>query len=250
MLKNYFRTAWRNLLRNKVYSAINIAGLAIGISACVLIILYVQDELTYERHFDKKDRIVRVVSDMTNEGKGDKFSLTSYLLAPALAKDYPEIEKATRLMSAQKQTVWVNEQAFNEENLYFADSTFFDIFSYDFVKGDPKTALDQPKSIVITEQLAEKYFGSAEAAYGQMLQFSKNAHKVTGVFKNPGHSHLTINALLSLNTIPKADLENMAGAWFRVSQYTYLLLQKPEQVKTFQSKLDDFYERNIKTWVA
>ena len=220
MLKNYFKIAWRNLLRHKVYSAINIMGLAIGIAACILIFLFVRDELTYEDHFDKADRIYRITNDINLQGQTDKFALTPFPLADALKKDYPVIEGITRVMPIGKQTVWYEDKAFNEEDLYFADSTFFRIFNYPFLYGDPATALNQPKSIVITEHLAEQYFGSAENAMGKALQFSKNSHKVTGVFRDPGHSHFKLKALLSLNTFDETVRKQFIGDWFRMSLYT------------------------------
>src|SRR3712207_4226903 len=116
MLKNYFKLAWRNLLRNKVYSAINIVGLATGISACILIFFYVKDELTYERHFANYDRICRVVTDLQVQEQQDKFARSPAPLAEALQKRYPEIEQVARLLPIGKQTVWVDGQAFNEED--------------------------------------------------------------------------------------------------------------------------------------
>lgn len=249
MLKNYFKIAWRNLLRHKVYSAINILGLAIGISACVLIFLFVRDELTYEEHFDKADRIFRITNDINLQGQTDRFALTPFPLADNLKKDYPVIEAITRVMPIGKQTVWYQEKAFNEENVFFADSTFFRIFNYPFLYGDPATALNQPKSIVITEELAQKYFGSAENAMGKALQFSKNSHKVTGVIHDPGHSHFKLNALLSLNTFDENVRKQFIGDWFRMSLYTYVLLPDADKKAAFEQDLGQFYEKTIVPWM-
>lgn len=249
MLKNYFKIAWRNLLRHKVYSAINIMGLAIGIAACILIFLFVRDELTYEDHFDKADRIYRITNDINLQGQTDKFALTPFPLADALKKDYPVIESIARVMPIGKQTVWYQEKAFNEEDLFFADSTFFRIFNYPFLYGDPATALNQPKSIVITEELAEKYFGSAENAMGKPLQFSKNSHKVTGVFRNPGHSHFKLNALLSINTFDENVKKQFIGDWFRMSLYTYVLLPEASRKAEFEEDLAHFYQKTIVPWM-
>src|SRR5688572_5044871 len=249
MLKNYIKIAWRNLIRNKVYSAINILGLAIGISACVLIFLFVRDELTYEEHFDKADRIFRITNDINLQGQTDKFALTPFPLANELKRDYPVIENITRVMPIGKQTVWYNEKAFNEENLFFADSTFFRIFSYPFLHGNPNTALDQPKTIVITDEMAEKYFGSPENAMGKVLQFSKNPHKVTGVFRDPGHSHFKINALLSVNTFDENLKKQFSGDWFRMSLYTYVLLPDKDKKELFEQNLAHFYNKTIVPWM-
>src|SRR5688572_6563757 len=249
MLKNYIKIAWRNLLRHKVYSAINIFGLAIGIAACLLIFLYVQDELTYEKHFSKADRIFRVANDINLQGQTDKFALTPMALAPALKKDYPELEEAVRLMPIGKQTVWFDEKVFNEENLFFADSNFFKVFDYHFVKGNPETALSEPKTIVLTEALAEKYFGSAENAMDKMLKFSKNTHKVTGVIQDQKHSHIQVNALLSINSFDKQVKQALSSDWFRVSTTTYVLLRNANQQQDFSKKLDAFYLKRIAPWI-
>ena len=248
MLKNYFKIAWRNILRNKVYSAINIVGLATGISACILIFFYVKDELTYERHFDKYDRIYRVVTDLHLQGQQDKFARSPAPLAAALQKNYPDIQKVSRLLPIGKQTVWIENQAFNEEDLFFADSSFFDIFSYEFLIGSPRTALQNPKTVVISEKLAEKYFGSVPEAMGQVLQFSKNAHVVTGIFKDNGHSHIKANLFLSEQTLTNNPANMANESWFALNWYTYILLDAPNQAAPFQSKLDELYRRVVAPW--
>lgn len=245
MLKNYFKVAWRNLVRHKGYSAINIIGLATGISACILIFLYVQDELTYERHFSQAGRIVRIISDVNFQGQVDKIARTPLPLAQALQQDYPEVEQTARLLPAPKQPLWIGEEAFTEENLIFADSTFFQIFDYDFVQGDRLTALHEPKTIVLSEELAVKYFGGAEQAMHQTVQFTRNPHKVTGVFRNPGHSHLKASAFLSANTLRNTPQDN---GWLALGWFTYVLLKEPGQQTALQDKLGDFYTRRVEPW--
>jgi putative ABC transport system permease protein len=249
MLQNYIKIAWRNLVRNKIYSAINILGLAIGISACILIFLYVRDELTYEQHFTKADRIFRVTNDINLQGQTDHFALTPFPLGPTLVKDYPVIETFTRVMPTGKQTAWFEDKAFTEDNIYFVDSTFFRVFNYPFLYGDPATALNAPKSIVLTEELAIKYFGSADNAMGKLLKFSKNSHKVTGVFRDPGHSHFKLNALLSINTFDETLKSQFSGDWFRMSLYTYVLLPKESDEAGFGQNLDTFYGKTIVPWM-
>ncbi len=248
MLKNYFKLAWRNLLRHKVYSAINIVGLATGISACILIFFYVKDELTYERHFAHYNRICRVVTDLQVQGQQDNFARSSAPLAAALRQNYPEVEQVARLLPIGKQTVWVEGEAFNEEDLFYADSTFFDLFSYEFVQGNPHTALQNPKTVVISENLAHKYFGSADNALGQVLQFSKNAHVITGIFRDTGHSHIKANMFLAERTFKNTVIDSANYSWFALNWYTYILLRDPEQVNSFQSKLDDLYRQVIQPW--
>ena len=247
MLKNYFKIAWRNLLRNKVYSAINVAGLATGISACILIFFFVKDELTYERHFDNYARIYRVVTDLNMQGQQDKFARSPGPLAAALEDFQPEVQMVARLLPIGKQTIWLEDKAFNEENLFFASNTFFDIFSYEFLQGNPLTALDLPKTAVISNTLAEKYFGSTENAMGQALQFSKNAHIITGVFKKNQQSHINADILLSESTL--ANLPAIAlDHWFSMNWFTYVLVSGPDQEEIIQKRLDNLYTKVIEPW--
>ncbi|QMU27803.1 ABC transporter permease [Adhaeribacter radiodurans] len=248
MLKNYFKIAWRNLLRNKAYSAINIAGLATGISACILIFFYVKDELTYEQHFDKYDRIFRVVTDINLQGQQDKFARSPAPLAAAMQKDYPEIQKVARLLPIGKQTVWLEDKAYNEEDLFFADSTFFDIFSYEFLVGNPQTALQNAQTVVVSDRLAEKYFGAIEDAVGQVLQFSNNAYVVTGVFKDDQHSHIKANLFLSERTLKYHAADSANYSWFAMNWFTYILLSEPDQASSFQQKLDRLYNQEVAPW--
>ncbi|MDQ4139337.1 MAG: ABC transporter permease [Bacteroidota bacterium] len=248
MLKNYFKIAWRNLLRNKAYSAINIAGLATGISACILIFFYVKHELTYEQDFDKYDRIYRVVTDINLQGQQDKFARSPAPLAAAMQKDYPEIEKVARLLPIGKQTVWLEDKAYNEEDLFFADSTFFDIFSYEFLVGNPQTALQNAQTVVISDRLAEKYFGSVDDAVGQVLQFSNNAYVITGVFKDTQHSHIKANLFLAERTLKYDDTDSTNYSWFAMNWFTYILLPEPEQEGSFQQKLDRLYNQKVAPW--
>jgi putative ABC transport system permease protein len=223
-------------------------GLATGISACILIFFYVKDELTYERHLVNYDRICRVVTDLQVQGQQDKFARSPAPLGEALQKSYPEIEQVARLLPIGKQTVWVEGQAFNEEDLFFADSTFFDLFSYEFVKGNPHTALQNPKTVVISENLAHKYFGSADDALGQVLQFSKNAHVVTGVFRDAGHSHIKANMFLAERTFKNTIIDSTNYSWFALNWFTYILLKDPGQVDSFQPKLDQLYRQVVAPW--
>src|SRR5690606_4494413 len=131
----------------------------------------------------------------------------------------------------------------------FADSTFFNVFSYQFLHGDPATALNKPKSIVLTEAMAEKYFGSAADAMGKVLRFSKNPHTVTGVFQNPGHSHMAINGLLSVSTFDENVKAQFNGDLFRMSLMTYVLLKSQEDQELLTQNLANFSKKVIDPWV-
>jgi putative ABC transport system permease protein len=253
MLKNYIKIAWRNLRRNKIYSAINILGLATGISACILIFLFVQDELTYERQFKKADRIYRVVTDLKMQEQHDKVALTPFKLAKTLNSDYPEPEAITQILSVSKQTLWIGEKAFNQDNLIFADSNFFKVFEYPFLIGNPANALKAPKTMVLTEELAVKYFGSPAAAMGQLIKFSKNTHQVTGVIADPNHSHLKISGLLSANTlgpgVQEPNVPTTLTNWIMLSWYTYVLLPDKKHAQSLQQKLALLSKNTVNPWL-
>ncbi|WP_207435037.1 ABC transporter permease [Sabulibacter ruber] len=257
MLKNYFKIAWRNLLRHKAYSAINIIGLATGISACLLIFLFVSHELTYDRHYPQAESIFRVVGRLNFHGKEDRFSLSPRPLADYVRREIPEVKKIARIAAAGKQTVWIERQSFLEENLFFADSTFFEVIPYQFLAGNPVTALREPKTIVISEELARKYFGSPEKALGQVVAFTKNQHKVTGVYQAEKHSHLKADAFLSMVTREQMEKERLgdstyaerANEWLNFSYYTYFTLYHPEARHAFQQKLTDLINRRAVPWM-
>ncbi|NDK56706.1 ABC transporter permease [Pontibacter fetidus] len=251
MLQNYFKVALRNLYRNKVYSAINIAGLALGVASCILIFLYVQDELSYDSQFSDADRIVRVAGEIEHDGQTNKFALSAPTLAPFLLKDYPELEHVTQLLPANKQTIWYKDRSFNEDKLLFADSAFFEVFDYKFLAGNPATALDQPRTIVVSEQMAQKYFGSPDKALGEVLKFSRDSYRVTGVFTDEGNSHIQANAFLARSTFDtqQQDVLTDNNHWFMLSRYTYVLLRDEAQIAPFQEKLKTFAATHITPWL-
>ena len=160
MLKNYLKTTIRNIFRNKFYSAINIIGLAIGIICTILILLYNQSELTYDKHHVKHNRIFRLESDFTIAGKNDLFAVTSLPLAPTLKEEYPEIEEFVRFARNDNTLFKYGEKEFYEDSIYFADSTIFKIFSHNFLKGNQGKALTEPNTMVITSSFANRFFGN------------------------------------------------------------------------------------------
>ncbi|MFD2514931.1 ABC transporter permease [Pontibacter locisalis] len=249
MFQNYFKIAVRNLYRNKIYSAINIIGLATGIASCILIFLYVQDELSYESNFSKSERIVRVVGHVIFEGQQDDFSVTPLPLANAV-KEFSDVENVTQFTRAGKQTIWYEDQSFTEEELLFADSSFFDLFDYELLAGDPATALNAPRTIVLTEELAVKFFGGVEQAMGEILKFSRDSYTVTGVYRNEGHSHIAATGLLSRSTLDsKISPEERTNQWFNLNNYTYALLRGQDQVPSIQQQLDNLTETKVNPWI-
>ncbi|HEX9653152.1 MAG TPA: ABC transporter permease, partial [bacterium] len=172
MFKNYFKIAIRNLLKHRGYSMINVTGLAVGIACCWLILLFVHDELRYDRFHENADNICRVTIHGRMAGNDVTAATSPVPMAAALVAEYPEVMTATRIKQPNN-TVLVGYglNRFNEQRVYFADSTFFDVFTFPLKSGDAKTALREPFSVVITEEMAHKYFGAADPM-GKILLFN------------------------------------------------------------------------------
>ncbi|HWZ03533.1 MAG TPA: ABC transporter permease, partial [Mucilaginibacter sp.] len=232
MVKNYLKIAWRNLIRHKGFSLINIGGLSIGIAACLLISLYVNYELSYDGYHIKKDRIVRITDIMrTPENDNITIALSPTLLATTLNHNYPEVEAAVRF-EPDAGVIKVNNQLFKEDFLYKADANIFDVFTYHFAEGDPKTALKDPHGIVITERLAKKYFRN-NSAIGKSLICNKNLCHVTGVLADlPENSDLKIDALVP------GDFSKVT-TWMSddFQTYTFVLFRQKPDYAGFAKKL-------------
>ncbi|AKD03808.1 ABC transporter permease [Pontibacter korlensis] len=252
MLKNYLKVALRNLARNKVYSAINIGGLAIGIAACMLIFLYVKDELSYDRHHSKADRIYRVTRDFLSDDGSVSLHLARVAppFGPLLQQDFPEIERIARTLH----TVLTVEDAekqktFREEGIFFAEPAFADIFDINMLKGSAHKALQEPYSILLSDKMAEKYYPYEEAV-GKVLRLNETlTFKVSAVFKSfPENSHMHPDFLASFSTLNDTTVygaEALKTNYGNNSFPTYLLLQSDEQTKSLQAQLPAFLDRHL-----
>lgn len=238
MINSYIKLAWRNLLKHKDISVINILGLAIGIAACMIIFLYVQSELTYDRYNVKADRIVRVTTTM-HFLESDLVSAT-YLtpLADVLQREYPEVEATVRLEPSLQVVSWSSEH-FREEAFYKADQSVFFIFSFDFLEGTIDGALQNPNSIVITKTIAKKYFGAAPAL-GKTMRCNNKVLQVTGVVKDrPSNSDIRIDALLSANF-------SQVTSWIdNFSVYTFILFKEKPNLKNFEHKIAEISKKYV-----
>lgn len=241
MLKNYLTIAFRTLRRHPGYAFINVAGLAVGIACCLLIVLYIQDELTYDRFHEKGDRIYRLVNSNQEDGQPTNAN-GSYNVGPAIAKDFPEVEQAVRFVKmgwGEKRVVAHGENRFYEARFYFADPNVFDVFTFPFRAGDARTALTAPNTLVLTEETAQKYFGTADVM-GQAIQadfFNTGTfidYQITGVLENlPANSHIKFDFLISFASLPGPP-----QGWGWDPAFTYVLLNgNPAHV---ESRLDPF----------
>lgn len=219
MFKNYLTTAWRLLLKNKIYSAINIIGLAIGMAACIAIMLFV----SYERSFDgmHSKNIYRLNEVQQFEGMvaSQKVSLSMYPMGPTLQQEFPEIKNFTRVISNAKRPINYGDKRLYIEQIFVVDSTFLQIFDFKLIKGDRQTALQGPKSIVLTQETAEKFFGKADPIGKTLHAYGGDTTTmvVTGILEDvPANSHLQFDALLSVSTVARPDwMNNWGGNWLR-----------------------------------
>jgi putative ABC transport system permease protein len=245
MLKNYIKIGIRNILRQKSYSLINILGLALGMTTCILIMIWVNHELSYDKFNKDSDRIFRIYHELSMAGNPRSNPSGSAPMAQAISENCPEVESVTRIMNAGRYTVEYNNNFFIEENVLYVDSTFFDVFSYNLIKGDPKSVLTAPNSIVITEEIESKYFGNEESI-GKILRFNDgNDFIITGVIENvPENSHMKFDMLSSFHTQfnnPVTDLNH----WGRLGILTYFKITDNQQLASLKSKVDEMVNENL-----
>lgn len=242
MLKTYIKIAWRNLTKNPSFSFINITGLAIGLATCFLICLYVFDELSFDRFHTNANRIVRVVFQGTVPGGKINEANVMPPVAETLKQENPEVELATRLMVAGAPVFEVNGKLFSQEQLAFVDSTFFNLFSFPLTQGDANNVLKQPNTVVITERLAKKFFGTT-AVIGKDIQTSdkKGRLKITGVLADiPKNSHIQFDLFASMSNQPDAN----STSWMTSGYYTYLLLKPDFDYRILAKRLPDLFEKH------
>ncbi len=256
MFALFLKTAFRSLTKRKGYAALNIFGLTLGITSCLLIFKYVAFERSYDSFQPKSSQVYRVQLDDYQNGKLAVLDASNYAaLAPALKKDFPEIEEATRffkthmLLSNDKSNV-----RFSESKIFYAEPSFLDMFGVHLIEGDPKSALEGSEKIVISEDLAQKYFNSTQVL-GRILNWKVNGYtaplQVTGVFKNyPGNSHIRFSALVSYKSFANRTRDpngnsDVEDSWFWTDFYTYIRLKPGADPKKLQAALPAFAERHV-----
>ncbi|MDE2729225.1 MAG: ABC transporter permease [Gemmatimonadota bacterium] len=245
MIRNYLTVALRNLLRQPVYSLINVVGLAIGMAACMLIVLYIQDELSYDGYHPDADRIYRIVDDIESGGQTIQTAGSPLSWAPALKRDYPEVEQFVRMRGTG--TTWlfkVGESHFYEKKVVWAEDGLFDLFDIPLVAGDPETALAEPFTIVISEEMAAKYFGREEAM-GQIMGVDNTLEfRVTGIMRDlPANTHLRPDMFTSYSSLPSFGSFYRENWEVHDNLYTYILLRENANPDDLEARFPDFLER-------
>ena len=249
MIQNYLKIALRNLLRYKTYSLINILGLAMGMAICVLIILYVQHELSYDRYHENSDLIYRLVHERDLNGTYEKIPRMPLAAKPVLDADFPEITHAVRFLREFTPVVQHGDKQFIEDNFFFTDPEIFDVFSFELIQGNPETALESDNSIVITEETARKYFGD-ENPFGKNLTYRKWGQQfdfaVTGVVKNlPDNSHFKFDFLAKMESSQNSWNAMHGQDWYYVGSWTYLLIPDKQAAANLEQKLPGFVQRHF-----
>ncbi len=248
MFKNHFKIVFRTLLRSKGYTALNVFGLAIGLTCVSLVAAWSLNELSFDRFNAKHERIYRIVGKVKTDSETFEQAVTSPPMAEALIKDYSEIENAVRL-DMNDCIVRYKSKQFEEDGVLFTDPSFFEIFDYTLTNGDMATALRDPYSIVLTESIAQKYFGDQSPIGKTVTLFLYDPdgagapYKVTGITPDPPkNAHFTFTMLGSFATFESINSAD-PYYWFWNGFYTYLLLAENTDPAAFESKLPDFAER-------
>ena len=244
MWRNFFNVALRNISKNRIFSIINISGLAIGFASAILIILFISKEISFDRFNEKADRIYRVYVDGNIGEQKFRGAWTSYVMAPSVTKEIDDIQDFVRLEVFPRQLVWHDNVKHIEDNVIFADSSFFNIFSIEIIYGNPESVLKNPNSVVITKSKALQYFGTANPL-GETLEFNndENYYVVTGVMEEfPDNSHFYCDFLLSMSNIQESRSED----WFSNSIYSYLLLSENADYRKVEQEMNMVMLKNIR----
>lgn len=243
MLKNFLRIAWRNLIRKKGYSAINILGLAVGMACCLLILMWVEDEMSYDRFHKQSDDIYRVVTELRYGERSTNLATTPAPLAPMLKQEIPDIMEYCRYYQYDGSLIQFTDKAFFERQIHFADPSFFKIFTFSPVEGNIESSLEDKRSIVITESIAQKYFGDGNAL-GQVLSIKGlGDFSVSAVLDEiPSNSHFQFDFILPFDNL--IDLGEPLEGWGRMRYFTYILARENAYPDSLESKIAGFFKEH------
>lgn len=245
-MKNFIY-AFRVLLRNKFYAFLNIFGLALGLTVSIIILLYVQSDKTFDMSHENWDQVYRVESKFYIPPKNDEFALTSVALGETMMMEFPEIQAFTRVQNAGQILFRIEDNNFYVDEMYFADSAMFKLFTHEFIQGDPETALVEPNSLVLTESTAKRLFGE-QNPLNELVKTDNNTFTVKGIIKDlPGNVHLTFNGLISYSTItsgqPPLNAQQRSGQLWNIGTYTYMMLPKGYNVSDIHNNFQPFFDK-------
>jgi putative ABC transport system permease protein len=251
MIKNYFKIAWRNLAKYKFISFINLFGLTVGLTCCLLITTYIINELSYDKYNKNAENIYRVTRSFNNADGVVSLNLST--ISPPfgyyLPTDFPEIKKMTRLLNNGTVGFKYKEKLISEPDVYFADENLFDVFTLDVIKGNPATALKDPFSVMLTEDVAKKYFGNEDPINKVLRADNQFDVKVTGIYKPfPANSHMHPGVLVSFSTLKDSAVygaENLRTNWGNNSFFTYLLLPPHYNIKNMLARFPSFIDKRM-----
>ncbi len=253
MLTNYFKITWRNLMKHKFISGINLFGLTVGLACCLLILAYIINELSFDKYNKNAENVYRVERTFLNPETGDlSLELGSIAppFAPYLLNDFKEIKKLTRFLSSGNTTFKYEDKMFYENDVYFADENLFEVIKVEVVKGNPAKALNEPFSVMLTEELAKKYFGNDDPVNKMVELNNQVSCKVTGVYKAfPSNAHLHPGIMVSFNTLRDSTVygeENLRTNWGNNSFLTYIVLPDNYDPKKLEAQFPAFQNRHIK----
>lgn len=243
MFRNYFKTAFRNLLKNKFYTSINIIGLSAGLATCLLIFLYVTDELSYDKYNINAERIFRVNNEVRFGDNHFDLAIAPAMQGPAMVREFPQVEQFTRLRWHGSFLVKKGNENIQEGRVGYADSTLFDVFTLPVVEGNPKTALTETHSLVITEKVAKKYFNTTRNLVGKSMIINDTGnYKITAVIEDiPKQSHFNFDIFLPMTEDAASHEDN----WASQNWNTYVLLKKNADVKQVEAQLTPMMERHV-----
>ena len=245
MFKNYFKTAVRNLRKQKFYAFINVSGLAIGIACCLLIVLYVQDELSYDKFNTKSDRIYRAIADIKFGSMDGKIAVVSAPMAGAMIQDYPEVETAVRFRTSGSKLVKRKDQDVDnikETRFTFVDPEIFDVFTLNLLEGDLATVLTEPNTLILTKTKAEKYFPEGNAVGKVLTLDNSRDYKVVGVLEDiPNNSHFSFDFFLAMEGLA----DSKEPIWVSHNYFTYILLKPGADAEALEAKLPEMVTKYL-----
>ncbi len=241
MIKNYFKTAFRNILRNKLFTFLNILGLSLGLATAILILFWVQDEFSFDRYHKNANDIYRVTADYHFNGTHMNLATACSPMAATMINDYPEVVNACRLRRLGSRILTAGEQKFKIEDVTYADSTFFDLFNIPILEGDPKNLLNQPNFIMFSKETAKRLFGDKHAV-GESIKVGEQSYMVSGIYENiPENTHFNFDILLSMPSLE----DSFSQMWLSNNFHTYIQVHPTTDIKKLESQMQEMIARYL-----